>query len=111
MKAKIKLYLHDDSYSRALYIKAKLENEWFYWHETSVVNDYFFDEKNLKYKTKEKFYSDVIIFLKDEEKIKEEGKRFVKRILKEKLEIAKSKSNEAEVKKLLSKLKTIEIEV
>lgn len=112
MKAKIKLYLVDDDYSRALRMEMKLEGEWFYWHDTTVVSNYLWTKTGHRAKTKDEFYSDVIAFLQNEENIKKEGEELVRKIFKDSLEEAQKDSKEKEIKKLLAKYKKpIEIEV
>jgi len=104
LKGKIKLYLHENSFSTWLEICLKMEDEWFYWHSDIVVSHWD--------KTDEEFYDEVIKYLSDINNIKMSGEELMREVIENKMKKAKNNNKEKVVKDMLKKLKEpIEIEV
>jgi len=104
MKGKIKLYLHENSFSTWLEIHLKMEDEWFYRHSDIVINH--------RDKTSEEFYDAVIKYLSDINNVKVSGEKLMREVIEDKMKKAKNNNKEKVVKDMLKKLKEpIEIEV
>lgn len=104
MKAKIKLDISGSSYYKYLRMKLKIENEWFYWHTSPII-----DDANI---SDEEFYTKVINFLSNKNEIIQYGEEFMKEIIKTKSNKLIADGKESEAYKLLKQLnKPIEIEV
>jgi len=104
LKGKIKLYLHENSFSTWLELYLKMEDEWFYRHSNIVVSHWD--------KTSEEFYDAVINYLSDINKIKMSGEKLMREVIEDKMKKAKNNNKDKIVKEMLKKLKEpIEIEV
>lgn len=104
IKAKVKLHLMEDSFTKYLEMKLKLQGELFYWHSRIVVDD--------NHNPGDLFYEEVIKYISNIENIKKDGEYYLRKIIEDKAKDLVLKSKEKQAKKLLEKLnKPIEIEV